>query len=191
MLCCCCNCLNVDHFWSKYLVWLCLLAVWLNHLRRVRWHCCLRIGTVDAVKPSIYIHQLISRQVASLQLAALSSFFVSSASFLLSFHSSFFSVSRFLKIKSRDILSRAIILKLLKFMQLNWKFSFNLNKSYHSIALETLYNFAFDCVKIWQSGRPQIHENVGSQRHLWASRRLCAPFAAKRFVQSKWTQKII
>ena len=62
---------------------------------------------------------------------------------------------------------------------------------YQSIAFETLYNFVFECVEIWWSGGPQIHENVGSQRHLLASRRLCGSFASKRFTQSKWTQKVI
>jgi hypothetical protein len=40
---------------------------------------------------------------------------------------------------------------------------------YESVALETLYNFSFECVKIGRSVRPQIHENVGSRRHLLTS----------------------
>ena len=60
---------------------------------------------------------------------------------------------------------------------------------HHSIAHETLYNFAFESVAIGRSVGAQIGDKVPGARAIWRDFGVQTEFPAERFVSSNPTQK--
>ena len=61
---------------------------------------------------------------------------------------------------------------------------------YHSIALETFYNFAFESVQIGRSVGSQIRDKVSGARAILRDFCVQTDFPAERFVTSNPTQKM-
>ena len=84
------------------------------------------------------------------------------------------------------ILAEWYLLKLPKRVQ----FSFKIGDGYnHSIALWTLYNFAFELKMICPSVQPQIDENKAARAPPCGNFELYRNFAAKLLIGSSWIQK--
>jgi hypothetical protein len=60
---------------------------------------------------------------------------------------------------------------------------------YQSIALNELYNFAFECVLIWRSVRPQIDENWRRVSAILRDPMHFRDFEDERLIRSIYTQK--